>query len=158
MDRRLNTDDRAVAAQRLRLLLWHAISRGQLPGGLKHEAWRLYGGKIPEETKRTKRLLRRLSALPWRQYELQRELMAERLGYCASTLDWLTNHEEDRRHDPERRAKCDATFGDPPVARPEEADAEIEVVAVQSGGHDVARPLEGTPYLRAGHNRPPALR
>jgi hypothetical protein len=107
LTRRLNTDDREVAAQRLRLLLWHAIANGQLPGGFKHEAWHLYGGKIPEKTNA---LLRRLSALPWRQYELQRELMAERLGYCASTLDWLTNHEEDRRQDPERRAKCDATL------------------------------------------------
>jgi hypothetical protein len=108
LDRRLNTDDGEVEApRRLRLLLWHAIAKGLLPGGSKHAAWLLYGGRIPEETKG---LLRRLSALPWRQYELQRELMAERLGYCASTLDWLTNHEEDRRHDPERRAKCDATL------------------------------------------------
>jgi hypothetical protein len=108
LNRRLNTDDGEVEApRRLRLLLWHAIAKGLLPGGFKHAAWLLYGGKIPEETKG---LLRRLSALPWRQYELQRELMAERLGYCASTLDWLTNHEEDRRHDPERRAKCDATL------------------------------------------------
>jgi hypothetical protein len=107
LTRRLNTDDRELAAQRLRLLLWHAIREGQLPGGFKHAAWLLYGGKIPEEIKG---LLRRLSALPWRQYELRRELMAERLGYCASTLDWLTNHEEDRRQNPERRAKCDATL------------------------------------------------
>jgi hypothetical protein len=35
-----------------------------------------------------------------------------------------------------------------------EADAEVEVVAVQSGRNDGARPLEGTPYLRAGYNRP----
>ena len=104
LDRRLNTDDGEVEApRRLRLLLWHAIAKGLLPGGFKHAAWLLYGGKIPEETKG---LLRRLSALPWRQYELQRELMAERLGYCASTLDWLTNHEEDRRHDPEPWNGC----------------------------------------------------
>jgi hypothetical protein len=107
LTRMLNTDDREVAAERLRLLLWHAIANGQLPGGFKHEAWHLYGGKIPEKTNA---LLRRLRALPWREYELQRELMAERLGYHASTLDWLTNHEEDRRQDPERRAKCDATL------------------------------------------------
>jgi hypothetical protein len=107
LTRRLNTEDRELAVQRLRLLLWHAIATGQLPGGFKHEAWRLYGGKIPEKTKR---LLRRLGALPWQQYELRRELMAERLGYHASTLDWLTNHEADRRQDPERRAKCDATL------------------------------------------------
>jgi hypothetical protein len=103
----LNTEDRELAVQRLRVLLWHAIATGQLPGGLKHDAWRLYGGKIPEETKR---LLRRLRALPWRQYELQRELVAGRLGYHASTLDWLTNQDEARRQDPLRRAKCDATL------------------------------------------------
>ena len=107
LDRRLNTDDREVAAQRLRLLLWHAVKTGQLPGGFKHEAWRLYGGKIPEDTKR---LLRRLRALPWRQYESQRELIAERLGYHASTLDWLTNQEEGRRQDPVRRARYHATL------------------------------------------------
>jgi hypothetical protein len=43
-----------------------------LPGGFKHEAWHLYGGKIPEKTNA---LLRRLRALSWRQYELKRELM-----------------------------------------------------------------------------------
>jgi hypothetical protein len=107
LTRRLNTDDRELAAERLRLLLWHAIREGQLPGGFKHEAWHLYGGKIPEETKG---LLRRLRALPWRQYESQREPMAERLGYHASTLDWLTNQDEARRQDPVRRAKCDATL------------------------------------------------
>jgi hypothetical protein len=65
LTRRLNADDREVEApQRLRLLLWHAIAKGQLPGGFKHEAWHLYGGKIPEETKG---LLRRLRALPWQQ-------------------------------------------------------------------------------------------
>jgi hypothetical protein len=44
----------------------------RLPGGFKHEAWHLYGGKIPEKTNA---LLRRLRALSWRQYELKRELM-----------------------------------------------------------------------------------
>jgi hypothetical protein len=67
----------------------------------------LYGGKIPEETKG---LLRRLRALPWRQYELQRELIAERLGYHASTLDLLTNQDKARRQDPLRSARCDATL------------------------------------------------
>jgi hypothetical protein len=39
LTRTLNTDDREVEApQRLRLLLWHAIAEGQLPGGFKHEA------------------------------------------------------------------------------------------------------------------------
>jgi hypothetical protein len=108
LNRRLNTDDsEKEGPRRLRLLLWHAIADGQLPGGSKHEAWRLYGGKIPGETKR---LLRRLRALPWAQYVLHREIAAKSLGYCASTIDWLTNHEEDRRQDPLRRARCDATL------------------------------------------------
>ncbi len=108
LTRRLNTDDRKVEGpRRLRLLLWHAITKGQLPGGLKHEAWHLYGGKIPEETKR---LLRRLRALPWGQYKLHREPAAEYLGYHASTIDWLTDHEEDRQQDPVRRSRCDATL------------------------------------------------
>jgi hypothetical protein len=48
LDRRLNTDDGEVEApRRLRLLLWHAIAKGLLPGGFKHAAWLLYGGKIP---------------------------------------------------------------------------------------------------------------
>jgi hypothetical protein len=64
----LKTDDPKVAKRRIRLLLWHAIAKGQLPGGAKHEAWRLYGGKIQKETKN---LLRRLRASPCRQYELQ---------------------------------------------------------------------------------------
>ena len=62
---------------------------------------------MPEKTKR---LLRRLRALPWEQYELHREPAAERLGYHASTIDWLTNHEKARQQDPVRRARCDATL------------------------------------------------
>jgi hypothetical protein len=108
LTRRLNTDDRKVAGpRRLRLLLWHAIAKGQLPGGVEHDAWRLHGGKIPEEIKRLQRWLR---ALPWRQYELHREPGAERLGYHASTVDWLTDHEETRRQNPVRRARVDATL------------------------------------------------
>ena len=108
LNRSLNTDDREKEGpRRLRLLLWHAIAEGQLPGGSEHEAWRLYGGKIPGETKH---LLRQLRALPWAQYVLHREIVAKSLGYHASTIDWLTNHEEDRRQDPLRRARCDATL------------------------------------------------
>jgi len=108
LTRRLNTDDREVEGpRRLRLLLWHAIEKGQLPGGFKHEAWHLYGGGIPEKTKC---LLRWLRSLPWEQYELHREPAAEKLGHHAPTIDWLTDHEEARRQDTVRRARCDATF------------------------------------------------
>jgi hypothetical protein len=74
--------------QRIRLLLWHAIAEGLLPRGVKHPAWVLYGGPIPQATKR---LLRRLVALPWGEYELRRTAAVQRLGYHASTIDWLTN-------------------------------------------------------------------
>jgi hypothetical protein len=106
LDRRLNTNDSEVAAQRLRLLLWHAVEQGLLPGGEKHPAWREYGGPIARQTKD---LLRRLRKTPWEKYKLECKAAAEQLGYCEATLDWLTNHEEDSRHDPERRAKCNAT-------------------------------------------------
>jgi hypothetical protein len=106
LDRRLNTDDREVAAKRLCLLLRHAIEEGLLPGGVKHPAWREYGGPIAQETKH---FLGRLRKMPWAKYELEREAASERLGYCEPAIDWLTNHEEDRRQDHARRAKCDAT-------------------------------------------------
>jgi hypothetical protein len=108
LTRRLNTEDRKVEGpRRLRLLLWHAIATGQLPGGFKHEAWRLYGGKIPAETKLS---LRRLAALPWGEYEPWRAPTSQRLGFHASTIDWLTNHDEARRQDPVRRALSEATL------------------------------------------------
>jgi hypothetical protein len=103
----LNTDDREVAAKRLCLLLWHALTESLLPGGVEHPAWREYGGRIGQKTKD---LLRRLRKMPWEEYELERKAKAEQLGYCEATLDWLTDHEEERRHDPVRRAMCDATL------------------------------------------------
>jgi hypothetical protein len=107
LDRRLNTDDTEVAARRLRLLLWHAKAEGQLPGRAKHEAWRLYGGSIPQATIR---LLRRLRRMPWEKYQLEREAAAERLGYAPPTIDWLTNQDEARRQDPVRRAAVERTL------------------------------------------------
>ena len=99
----LNTSDPDVAAQRMRLVLWHAIAEGRLPPGVKHPAWGLYGGPIPQATKR---LLRRLAALPWAEYELQRTAAAQRLGFHASTIDWLTNQDKGRKADPVRRARA----------------------------------------------------
>jgi hypothetical protein len=87
----------------MRLLLWHAIDEGQLPGGVKHPAWALYGDSIPQASKR---LLRWLTALPWEEYELQRTAAAQRLGYHASTIDWLTNQDKARQADPVRRARA----------------------------------------------------
>jgi hypothetical protein len=55
-------------------------------------------------------LLTRLRDLPWAQYEPHREPAAERLGFYAPTIDWLTDHEEARREDPIRRARCNATL------------------------------------------------
>ncbi len=98
----LNTDDTEVEGpQRMRLLLSHAIAKGQLPRGVKHPAWVLYGGPIPQARKR---LLRRLAALPWGEYELQRTPAAQRLGYHAPTIDRLTNQDKTRQADPVRRA------------------------------------------------------
>jgi hypothetical protein len=94
----LNTSDtEAEGPQRMRPLLWHAIEKGQLPGGVKHPAWGLYGGSIPQASKR---LLSWLTALPWEEYELQRTAAAQRLGYHATTIDWLTKHDKARAETP----------------------------------------------------------
>jgi hypothetical protein len=98
----LNTSNPDLAAQRMRLILWQAIADKRLVRGVKHPAWLLYGGPIPRSTKR---LLRRLAALPWADYELQRKEAARRLGYPASTIDWLTNQDKARQADPVRRAR-----------------------------------------------------
>jgi hypothetical protein len=99
----LNTSDPDVAAQRMRLILWHAIAEGRLPSGVKHPAWGLYGGPISQSTKR---LLKRLAALPWAEYELQRKTAAAVLGLHERTVDWLTNQDKARQHDPVRRARA----------------------------------------------------
>lgn len=89
----LNTSDPDVAAQHMRLVLWRAIAEGQLPRGLKHPAWRLYGGPIPRATKR---LLTRLAGLPWAKYELQRKQAAATLGFPVTAVDWLTKQDKAR--------------------------------------------------------------
>jgi hypothetical protein len=100
----LNTaDTEAEGPQRMRLLLWHAIFKRQLPGGAQHAAWGWYGGSIPQAIKS---FLRRLAGLPFEKYELKRTLAAERLGLHASTIDWLTNQNEAREADPARRARA----------------------------------------------------
>jgi hypothetical protein len=100
----LNTSDTETEApQRMRLILWHAIAEGRLPSGVKHPAWGLYGGPISQSTKR---LLKRLAALPWAEYELQRKTAAAVLGLHERTVDWLTNQDKARQHDPVRRARA----------------------------------------------------
>ena len=99
----LNTSDPKVAAQRMRLVVWHAIEKGQLPSGVKHPAWDLYGGPILPSTKR---LLTRLASLPWAEYKSKRTQAAKRLGYHKSTIDWLTNQDKARQADPLRRAEA----------------------------------------------------
>jgi hypothetical protein len=99
----LNTSDTETEGpQRMRLLLWHAIAEEQLPSGVKHPAWGLYGGPIPQSTKR---LLAGLAGLPSAEYELLRRAAAQRLGYHASTIDWLTNQDKARQADPVRWAR-----------------------------------------------------
>jgi hypothetical protein len=93
----LNTSDPDVAAQRMRLILWCAIAYGRLPKGTNHRAWGLYGGPIAQSTKR---LLTRLTGLPWAEYEPHRKEVAERLGYHATTIDWLTKHDKARAETP----------------------------------------------------------
>jgi hypothetical protein len=93
----LNTSDPDVAAQRMRLILWCAIAYGRLPKGTNHPAWGLYGGPIAQSTKR---LLTRLTGLPWAEYEPHRKEVAERLGYHATTIDWLTKHDKARGETP----------------------------------------------------------
>jgi hypothetical protein len=100
----LNTSDTKVEGpQRMRLLLSHAIAERLLPRGQEHPAWGLYGGPIPQAIKR---LLMRLAALPWGEYELERSAAAQLLGFHASTIDWLTNQVKAREADPERRARA----------------------------------------------------
>jgi hypothetical protein len=90
----LQTDDtEALGPQRMRVLLWHAISEEQLPKGVKHPAWVLYGGPIPQSTKR---LVTKLTSLPWTGYELSRKAAAANLGFSVHTIDWLTKHHETR--------------------------------------------------------------
>jgi hypothetical protein len=90
----LNTSDTEVEGpQRMRLVLWHAIAEGQLPWGVKHPAWGLYGGPIPQSTKR---LLTRLAGLPWAEYELQRKEAAASLGLYVKAVDWLTKQDRAR--------------------------------------------------------------
>jgi hypothetical protein len=94
----LNTADTEVEGpQRMRLILWHAIAEGQLPKGKNHPAWGLYGGSIAQSTKR---LLTRLTGLPWAEYEPHRTEVAERLGYHPTTIDWLTKHDKARAETP----------------------------------------------------------
>ncbi len=94
----LNTADTEVEGpQRMRLILWCAIANGRLPKGTNHPAWGLYGGPIAQSTKR---LLTRLTGLPWAEYEPHRKEVAERLGYHATTIDWLTKHDKARADTP----------------------------------------------------------
>jgi hypothetical protein len=100
----LNTLDTKVEGPlRMRLLLSHAIAEEILPRGVKHPAWGLYGGPIPQASKR---LLMRLAALPQGEYELQRRAAAQRLGFHTSTIDRLTKQDKSRQADPVRRARA----------------------------------------------------
>jgi hypothetical protein len=90
----LNTTDTEVKGpERMRLILWCAIAYGRLPKGKNHPASGLYGGPIAQSTKR---LLTRLTRLPWAEYEPHRKKVADRLGYHATTIDWLTKHDKAR--------------------------------------------------------------
>jgi hypothetical protein len=89
----LNTSDPDIAAQRMRLILWQAIADKRLLRGVKHPAWRLYGGPIPQSTKR---LLTRLAGLPWAEYELQRKEAAASLGLYVKAVDWLAKQDKAR--------------------------------------------------------------
>ena len=144
----LSTSDPKVAAQRIRLVLWHAIAKEQLRSGVKHPAWDLYGGPIIQSTKR---LLTRLAGLPWAEYELRRPAAVKHLGYPASTIDWLTNQDKAREADPVRRARARSRAI--PRSQGREVDADREVLAVRCGGKDVGCPLRRKPYLRAAHDR-----
>jgi hypothetical protein len=94
----LNTaDTEAEGPQRMRLILWCTIANERLPKGTKHPAWGLYGGPIAPSIKR---LLTRLTRVPWAEYEPQRQKVAERLGYHATTIDRLTKHDQARAETP----------------------------------------------------------
>jgi hypothetical protein len=139
----LKTDDTEVEGpRRMRLLLSHAIAEGQLPRGVKHAAWGLYGGPIPHASER---LLRRLAALPRGEYELQRTAAAQRLGYHASTIDWLTNQDKARQADPVRRtlARKDARSRArkvgkrTPISRSWQFGAVGGMLAIHADGHPI---------------------
>jgi hypothetical protein len=138
----LNTSDPNVAAQRIRLILWQAIAEGRLPSGVKHPAWGLYGGPISQSTKR---LLKRLAALPWAQYELQRKTAAAVLDLHERTVDRLTNQDKARQHDPVRRARARTIARSRsrkdgkrrPISRSWHFSAVGGMLAVYSDGHPI---------------------
>ena len=108
----LNTaDTEAEGPQRMRLILWCAIAYGRLPKGTNHPAWGLYGGPIAQSTKR---LLTRLSGLPWAEYEPHRKEVAERLDYHPTTIDWMTKHDKARAETP---AALKSSSSSPPEGR-----------------------------------------
>ena len=139
----LNTSDTKVKGpQRMRLFLWHAIAKGLLPRGIKHPAWRLYGGPISQTIKR---LLRRLAESSWGEYELQRTAAAQRLGCHASAIDWLTNQDQARQADPVRRARARTlarsrarkVWKRTPISRSWQFGAVGGMLAVHSDGHPI---------------------
>ena len=139
----LNTDDTEVRGpKRMRLLLSHTIGEGRLPRGIEHPAWGLYGGQIPQASKR---LLGRLAALPREKYELQRAAAAQRLGYHASTIDWLTNQDKARQADPVTRARTRTLARSrarkvgkwTPISRSWHFRAVARMLAVHSDGHPI---------------------
>ena len=144
LSRVLNTDDTELEGpRRMRLLLSHAIAEGLLPRGEEHLAWSLYGGPISQAIKR---LLKQLAALPQREYELQRAPAAQRLGYQASTIDWLTNQDKARHADPVRRAmarknaRSRARRGGKrttPISRSWQFAAVGGMLAIHSDGHPI---------------------
>ena len=141
----LKTDDREVEGpQRMRLLLWHAIAEEHLPGGVTHPAWVLYGGRIAQSTKR---LLSWLATLPWGEYELRRPAAAQRLGYHASTIDWLTNRDKAQTSG-SREAGASSHPRTVPRPQGRDADADIEVMAARPGGRDVGRQRRGQIYAQ----------
>ena len=89
----LNTSDTETAGQRMRLLVWHAINEGLLPGGFKHAAWRLYGGPIPQSIKR---MLARFARLAWPEYQPHRKEATTRLGLHVKAVDWLAKQDKER--------------------------------------------------------------
>jgi len=132
----LNTaDTEAEGPQRMRLLLWHAIFKQQLPGGAQHAAWGWYGGSIP---KAIKSFLRRLAGLPFEKYELKRTLAAERLGLHASTIDWLTNQNEAREADPARRARAR-------ILKRSRARRDGKLTPISAGGFNKTFSISGQP-------------
>jgi hypothetical protein len=83
----LNTNDRSIAVQRMRLIVVLLLRDGRLPAN--SPAARLYGRRPARGVAEVKRL----AAMPGEEYAVERKPAAARLGLSPPTLDALTKQQ-----------------------------------------------------------------